>query len=146
MKSSANEKISDERLDELLSSMNCENDADENLRPPVINIYRLDRERERRQSDLQLKITAAAAAISALLTTIILALSLNMLSVHSKEIMRIPAISNAYFNLRYFVLFYGREIGAVCIAAAVLIVSGYILCAVLLVKNRDKISILRQNS
>ncbi len=145
MKNTSNEKISDERLEQLLSSMHRENGEEENLRPPVINTYRMECERARRQSDLQLRITAAAAAISVLLTTIIIAVSFNMLSAHSKEIMMIPEISNAYINLMYFVSLYGREIGAVCTMVAVFIVSGYILCAVLLFKNRDKISVPRQN-
>lgn len=146
MKNAVNEKISDAQLEQLLSSIHSENGEEENLRPPVINIYRLEREKERRRSDFQLKITAAAAAISVLLTTIILAVWLNLLSAHSKEIMMIPEISNAYLNLMYFVSLYGREIGVVCITAAVFVVLGYILCAVLLVKNRNKISEPRQNS
>lgn len=148
MKGMISEKqtLSDERLDVLLACMSQDSGGEEEaLQPPVINLYRLEREKERRRSDRQLKITAAAASISVLLTTIITAILLNTLSAHSRQILQIPAVSKAYWHFRWFLLIYGRETGAAAMTIFALIVLGYLFCAVLLVKNRDKILKLRKN-
>lgn len=145
MKHSAHQ-ISDERLDALLESMRAEGAVEEEaLQPPVMNPYRLEREKERRRSDRQLKLTAAAISVSILLTSVISAVLLHMLSAHSGQILAIPAISKAYWDFRCFLLIYVPEAGAAVMTIFTLIVLGYLLCAVLLVKNKDKILKLQKN-
>lgn len=144
---SEKQPLSDERLDALLACMSEEGAAEteESLKPPVINLYRLEREKERRRSDAQLKLTAAAVSISVLLTTVITAVLLKLLSANTQQLLQIPAIAKAYMEIRWFWLIYGREIGVITLTGFALMVLGYLLCAVLLIKNRDKILAFRKN-
>lgn len=144
---SEKQPLSDERLDALLASLREEGAAEteENIKPPVINLYRLEREKERRRSDAQLKLTAAAVSVSVLLTTIITTVLLKLLWANTGQILQIPAIAKAYGEIRWFFLIYGREIGAIALTFFTLTVLGYLLCAVLLVRNRDKILIFGKN-
>lgn len=145
---SEKQTVSDEHLDALLASMREEGAAEteDTIKPPVINPYRLEREKERRRSDRQLKLTAAAVSVSVLLTTILTTVLLKLLSANSGQLLKIPAVAKVYFSIRWFFLIYGRQISAIALTLFALMVLGYLLCAVLLVKNRDEILAFRKNS
>ena len=66
--SQKNEPISDRQLDEMLLSLREEEDTQE--KPPVINTFRLEMERERRRSRIQLEIVTIAAFVSVMSTVI----------------------------------------------------------------------------
>lgn len=63
-----NEPIADELLDEMLLSLREEEDTQE--KPPVINLFRLEMERERRRSRIQLEIVTIAAFVSIIATVV----------------------------------------------------------------------------
>ena len=63
-----NEPIADELLDEMLLSLREEEDTQE--KPPVINLFRLEMERERRRSRIQLEIVTIAAFVSVIATVV----------------------------------------------------------------------------
>lgn len=137
--------ISDERLDEMLKSMNSEKseNSDENLRPPVINEYRLEKERLRRQKRTQAIAVSIVVAISTIVTTVC---GLILLEIYSPQIDRFMdefSRSAAYKNIENFMRIYGNGIGIAFVIMLVLLVICYSLGAVLLVKNKDKI--LKQN-
>lgn len=133
--------ITDERLNEMLASMKSERDitAEENLKPPVINAYRLEKERLRRQKRIQVAVTSIAAAISLLLTAVC---GFILSKIYSHEIDKfIHEIrkSEVYEYIEKLIITYDSEIKLVFISMLVLLVLCYALSTALLVKNRDKL-------
>lgn len=133
--------ITDERLNEMLASMKSERDitAEENLKPPVINAYRLEKERLRRQKRIQVAVTSIAAAISLILMTVC---GFVLKKIYSHEIDKLIyefRRSEAYEYIEKFITTYDTEIKFVFISILLLLVLCYTLGTVLLVKNKDKL-------
>lgn len=136
--------ISDEALDALLAGL--AETGDETSAPPVVNLYRLEKEKERRRSDRQLRMTAAAAVASMLLSLAAFLLLLREMALYRNEILRLPAVAELLEQWRVFESAYGEGIGAALAVAAAAALAGYVLCAALLLKNRDRIPLLRGES
>lgn len=138
--------VSDEHLQRLLAFMTEEGNRDSEYQtqlpsPPVINLYRLECEKARRDSDRQLKITAAATVISVLLTTLIIALSLRYVSAHLTELLHLPAAAQF---LQVWSR-YGQGVGMLLMTAAAFTAVGSLICAVLMVRHKDQLTFLRDN-
>lgn len=139
--------ISDERLDELLKSMSSEKSAEsaENLRPPVINEYRLEKERLRRQKRVQAAIVAIVAAVSLIVTTVCGFILTKLYSPQIDKFMYRFRRSEAYWQMMKFIEAYNDEMKFAFVSMLVLLAICYVLGAVLLVKNKDKLLESHQN-
>lgn len=139
--------MTDERLDELLAAMSAEKseNSDGKLRPPVINEYRLEKERLRRQKRTQAVVVSIVAAISAIVTTVCGFILTKLYSMQIHELMRQIRRSEAYAYIEKFIEAYGGEMKIAFVSMLVLLAFCYALGAGLLVKNKDKILQSHQN-
>ncbi len=137
--------MTDERLEELLMAMNSEKseNSGNNLKPPVINVYRLEKERLRRQKRTQVIVVSIVVVISMIVTTVCGFILLKIYSPQIDKFMDEFSQSAAYENIEKFIRIYGAGIGIALVLMLVLLVICYSLGTVLLVKNKDKI--LKQN-
>ena len=138
--------LTDESLEQRLSAMTQEGIRDASQEeelpaPPIVNLYRLEREAERRRDDRALKLTAAAAVISVLLMTLTVTAAAVWTTAHGEEIRRLPTVA----RMLGFWQDYGRELTAGLTAAAAMTLLGSLVCAVLLIKHRDMLPFLRDN-
>ncbi len=133
--------ITDERLDEMLRSMSSEKSENsvENLRPPVINEYRLEKERLRRQKRTQAAVVAVIAAISVIVTAVGSFILAKLYSPQMTKFMHQFRRSEAYEQMAKFIESYGDEMNIAFLSMLVLLAICYALGAVLLVKNKDKL-------
>lgn len=133
------QELSDERLEAMLRS----SAAEDMPRPPVVNTYRLEREKARRQDGRQLWLTAAAVWISMLLTAALAAAGKPYLSAYGQILLQNPRIAKAYVYLKMIPMVYGRELLTAALVLLSLCMAGYILCGVLLMKERSRPVTLR---
>lgn len=134
-------EAAEEKLDLLLAAMaeegQREKAAPESVpAPPVVNLYRLSREKERRESDRQLLMTAAAAVVSMLLTIVAAAVLLRLATAHRSEIVRLPEVAAFLHRSSAFRAAYGQQTAIAVAAGALLLMAGCVIGGVLLIRRR----------
>lgn len=134
--------ITDEKLEMLLNEMHEDNsdvNVDE-LRPPVINEYRLEKLYQRKLKNIQI---ALAAAASVVMTTIIICCVIMLTKLYPAQF---DAFKNSVMQSTIVKMLeaYSGELKITFIVLAVMLTAVYIFGAALLVKNREKL--LQSNS
>ena len=136
-------EAAEERLNRLLAAMaeegQREKDVPESIPvPPVVNLYRLSREKERRESDRQLRMAAAAAVVSVLLTIVAVAVLLRLTLAHRDVIVRLPEVAAFLHRGGAFWAAYGQQTVTAVAAGTLLLVTGCVIGSVLLIRRRSQ--------
>lgn len=139
--------ITDVQLEEMLKdTLNSEKSSnDSNLRPPVINTYRLEKERLRREKQLLVTITSIAAVISMFSLAICGWIMTKIYSSQIHELIAKCHKTDLYLNITNIITQYNTEITVVLVSMLLLFVLSSVLSTVLLVKNKDKLLHSHQN-
>ena len=134
--SQKNEPISDRQLDEMLLSLREEEDTQE--KPPVINTFRLEMERERRRSRIQLEIVTIAAFVSVLSTVIFTSLFFRFMlpELMAKSDRRTREMLVTFQSALDSAF---KPFGGIFIAIGLLFALGVMISAVLLISKRNEI-------
>lgn len=139
--------ITDGQLEEMLrDTLNSEKSTNgSNLRPPVINTYRLEKERLRREKRLLVTITSIAAVILMFSLAICGWIMTKIYSPQIHELIAKWHKTDLYLNITNIITQYDTEITAVLVSMLLLFVLSSVLSTVLLVKNKDKLLHSHQN-
>lgn len=135
------DNVTDEMLDKMLSELNSEKNIQikDDSRPPVINAYRLEKERLRREKRRLVTMASIAAVISAFLLAIFVWIIIEIYSVQIHEFIEKLQGTDLYLNIEKIVIQYGTEIKLILASMLLLFVMSAVFSAVLLVKNKDKL-------
>lgn len=130
------EKISDAQLDEMLLSLR----EDENVqgKPPVVNIFGLAMEEERRRSRIQLEIVTIAAFVSVISTAVLTAVFFRFMlpDLIARSDSRTREI---IFSFREAIVCVSEKLGGTFIAIALTVLLGYMIGGVLLIREKNEI-------
>ena len=134
--SQKNEPISDRQLDEMLLSLREEEDTQE--KPPVINTFRLEMERERRRSRIQLEIVTIAAFVSVMSTVIFTSfffffLLPELMAKSDRRTREMLVTFQSALDSAF------KPFGGIFIAIGLLFALGVMISAVLLISKRNEI-------
>lgn len=133
--------MTEERLDEMLKyALNSEKSIDEdNLRPPVINTYGLEKERLRREKKLLITITSITAVILTFSLAICGWFITKIYSVQIQELAAEWRKTSLYLSISSIIAEYGTEIKAALVSMLLIFILSFLLSSVLLVKNKNKL-------
>lgn len=133
--------MTEERLDEMLKdALNSEKSIEEdNLRPPVINTYGLEKERLRREKKLLITITSITAVILTFSLAICGWFITKIYSVQIHELITKWRKTSLYLSVSSIIAEYGTEIKAALVSMLLIFILSFLLSSVLLVKNKNKL-------
>lgn len=127
--------ISDQQLEQMLLSLREEENTA--VQPPVVNTFRLEMEKERRRSRIQLEIVTIAAFVSVISTAVFTAVFFRFML--PEMIAYSDRRTRGYFlSLKSAAEAAFRQFGSIFIAIALAVLMGYIFSAVLLIAKRDR--------